>query len=73
MSIGLICSPTEVVIDFEQAIHSAVAAVFPNEKISGCRFHLGQSWWKKNQILGLTKIYNTNTDESYYFKFHQSF
>jgi hypothetical protein len=43
MSIGLTCSPTEVIIDFEQTIHSAVAEVFSNAKIRGCRFHLGQS------------------------------
>jgi len=36
ISIGLTCSPTEFVIDFEQAIHSAVAEVFPNAKIRGC-------------------------------------
>jgi hypothetical protein len=69
MSIGLTCSPTEIVIDFEQAIHSAVAEVFFNAKIRGCRFYLGQSWWRKIQSLGLTKMYNTNTDESHYFKF----
>jgi len=69
MSIGLTCSPTEVVIDFEQAIHSAIEEVFPNAKIRGCRFHLGQSWWRKIQSLGLTKMYNTNTDESYFLKF----
>jgi len=69
MSIGLTCSPTEVVTDFEQAIHSAIAEVFPNAKISGCRFHLGQSWWRIIQSLGLTKMYNTNTDESYFLKF----
>jgi hypothetical protein len=69
MSIGLTCSPTEVIIDFEQAIHSAVAEVFPNAKIRGCRFHLGQSWWRKIQSSGLTKMYNTNTDESYSLKF----
>ncbi|KAF0754304.1 MULE domain-containing protein [Aphis craccivora] len=49
MSIGLTCSPTDVVIDFEQAIHNAVAEVFPNAKIRGCRFHLLQSWWRKIQ------------------------
>ncbi|KAF0750229.1 MULE domain-containing protein [Aphis craccivora] len=40
----------------QQAIHSAVAEVFPNAKIRGCRFHLGQSWWRKMQSLELTKI-----------------
>lgn len=42
MSIGLTCSPTEVVIDFEQAIHGAEAKVFPNaNKKRRYRFHLG--------------------------------
>jgi hypothetical protein len=59
----------ELLYIFEQAIHSAVADVFSNVKIRGCRFHLEQSWWRKIQSLGLTKMYNTNTDESYYFKF----
>jgi len=36
MSISLTCSPTEDVIDFEQAIHSAVAEVFSNAKIKEC-------------------------------------
>jgi hypothetical protein len=68
VSISLTCSPTAVV-HFEQAIHSAVAEVFPNAKITGCRFHLGKSWREKIQSLGLMKIYNTNINESYYFKF----
>jgi len=66
MSIGLTCSPTEVLIDFEQGIQGAVAEVFPNAKIRRCRFHLWQSWWRKIQSLGLTKMYNTNIDESYF-------
>jgi hypothetical protein len=73
MSIGLTCFLTEVVIDFEQVIHSAVAEVFPNAKIKWCRFHLGQSWWRKIQSLGLTKMYNTNIDESYNLKFFLGF
>lgn len=58
---GVSCFPTDIFIDFEPAIHSAAAEVFPNAKISGCRFHLGQSWWRKIQSLGLTKLYNDNT------------
>jgi len=69
MSIDLTCSPTEVVLVFEQAIHSAVAEVCPNAKIRGCRFHSGQSWWRKIQSSELTKMYNTNTDESYCLNF----
>jgi hypothetical protein len=69
VSISLTCSPTEVVIHFEQAIHSDVAEIFLNAKITGFRFHLGQSWREKIQSLGLMKIYNTNINESYYFKF----
>jgi hypothetical protein len=51
MAISLTCTPTEVVIHFEQAIHIAVAEVFPNAKITGCRFHLGQSWRETHENL----------------------
>ncbi|XP_016663060.1 uncharacterized protein LOC107884772 [Acyrthosiphon pisum] len=67
--VGISCSPTDIFIDFESAIHSAVADVFPNAQIRGCRFHLGQSWWRKIQSLGLTKLYNDNTDDSHYLKY----
>ncbi|KAF0689244.1 MULE domain-containing protein, partial [Aphis craccivora] len=44
-------SPDEVFIDFEIAIHTAAKLVWPKIVIRGCRFHLGQNWWKKIQAL----------------------
>lgn len=46
-------SPARVTADFEVAIHKAVREVFPETVIRGCRFHLGQSWFRKIQELGL--------------------
>jgi hypothetical protein len=44
-------------IDFEYAMHSAILTKFPNSTISCCRFHLGQSWWRKIQAVGLSVEY----------------
>jgi len=41
-------------VDFEIAAHVAAKTVFPDKKIIGCRFHLGQAWWRK------VSIYNYN-------------
>ncbi|CAC5397336.1 unnamed protein product [Mytilus coruscus] len=43
-------------IDFECAMHTAVTKTFSAASISCCRFHLGQSWWRKIQ-LGLSADY----------------
>lgn len=59
---NLIFSPEEVVIDFEMAIHKAVNAVWSGTKITGCRFHLSQAWWRKIQHLGLSKDYKERTE-----------
>ena len=48
-------------IDFEMAVKNAVFEVFPSARIQFCRFHLGQSWYRKIQELGLTRQYRTNT------------
>ena len=41
--------------NFEIDIHSAIRGVFNGRFIiKGCRFHLGQSWWRKIQELGLS-------------------
>jgi len=44
--------------------------VWPDANIRGCRFHLGQSWWKRIQVLGLATVYNANPSapESYFLK-----
>jgi len=31
----------------------AISAIFPNAQRRGCRFHLGQSWWRRIQTLGM--------------------
>ena len=47
--------PKIVYADFETAIHNAVTTVWPGLEVKACRFHLGQSWWRKIQSLGLSK------------------
>jgi len=54
--------------DFEKAIHSAALFVWPSVELKGCRFHLGQSWWRKIQALGLSNEYNLNSEISNYLK-----
>jgi hypothetical protein len=44
---NLVLQPEAFHIDFEYAMHSAILTKFPNSTISCCRFHLGQSWWRK--------------------------
>jgi len=47
--------PAIVFADFETAIHNVVTTVWPGLEVKVCRFHLGQSWWRKIQSLGLSK------------------
>lgn len=54
---NLVFSPKEVVVDFEISIHNAVTQMWTNIKITGCRFHLTQSWYRQIQKLGLTQSY----------------
>ncbi|KAK7576516.1 hypothetical protein V9T40_012802 [Parthenolecanium corni] len=70
-SLGTQYSPSEVFIDFEVAIHKAVEVVWPDARIRGCRFHLGQSWWRKIQQVGLTRLYKAkpSTPESSFLKY----
>ena len=55
--LGVNVFPTIVHADFETAIHNAVATVWPGCEAKTCHFHLGQSWWRKIQSLGLSKQY----------------
>ncbi|KAL4113561.1 hypothetical protein QTP88_017168 [Uroleucon formosanum] len=49
--------------DFERSAHNAVRHFFPNCKIMACRFHLGQSWFRKIQSdNNLLKNYNSNSE-----------
>ena len=54
---------TVVCADFEPAIHNAVTTVWPGLEIKACRFHLGQSPWRKIQSLGLSKQYGKKDSE----------
>lgn len=37
-------------------------------KIKGCRFHLGQAWYRKLQSLGLAKVYSTEDEKGNFLK-----
>jgi len=67
--VGLTFSPKYIFIDFEKSIHNAAQQVWPVINIKGCRFHLGQSWWRKIQCLGLSSNYKKrNLEESNFLK-----
>ena len=46
-------------VEFEYAILTK----FLNSTISCCRFHLGQSWWRNIQIVGLSVEYTDKSSE----------
>lgn len=50
-------NPTEIVCDFEKAIHLGAKKAWPQIKVIGCRFHLAQAWFRKIQSLGLVSHY----------------
>lgn len=56
-------SPLEIVVDFEMSIHNAINSIWENIKISGCRFHLTQAWYRQIQKLGLTQQYRDKNSE----------
>jgi hypothetical protein len=60
---GVNVFPTIVYVDFETAFHNAVTTVWPGLEVKECIFHLGQSWWRKMQPLGLSKQYGTKDSE----------
>lgn len=73
---GFLFSPTYIHIDFEFAIHYALRLVLPTAQIEGCRFYVGQSWWRKIQHLSLTKVfklYNSERSKSFKYIFGLSF
>ena len=62
-------NPIRLYADFEKAIHNAARHVWPSIEVKGCRFHLGQSWYRKIQQLGLSNDYKrNNTDISNFLK-----
>lgn len=62
IDVDIFWKPKEVVIDFEVAIHNAVAEMWPESNVIGCRFHLCQAWYRKIQSLGLVNDYNRETN-----------
>ncbi len=56
-------TPQKVFLDFEMSIHTAVKEVWPRTSVEGCHFHLGQSWFRKIQKLGLTRVYRSKTTD----------
>ncbi|XP_025417311.1 uncharacterized protein LOC112688361 [Sipha flava] len=55
-------TPLSIHLDFEIAAHKAFLNVFPDSKIRGCRFHLGQSWYRKiNSLPDLKKLYKNQS------------
>ena len=54
---GVNVFPTIVYADFDTAVHNAMTTLWPGLEAKACRLHLGQSWWRKTQSLGLSKQY----------------
>ena len=48
---------SSIMLDFELAMIKAIRSVFKKTSIRCCKFHLGQSWWRKIKELGLSVIY----------------
>jgi hypothetical protein len=40
-------------------MHNVLRYIFTNN----CRFHLGQAWWRKIQVMGLSPQYQENNNE----------
>ncbi|KAK7580165.1 hypothetical protein V9T40_000794 [Parthenolecanium corni] len=59
---GKLC-PKYLILDFEKAAHVAATKVFPNVQIRGCRFHIGQNWFRQLTNCGLRPAYNSNKSE----------
>jgi len=55
--------PKIVYADLENAIHNAVTTVWPGLEVKACRFHLGKSWWRKIQSVGLKMQYGKKDSE----------
>ena len=61
--LGVNVFPAVVYADFETAIHNAMTTVRPVCEVKECRSHLGQSWWRKIQSLGLSKQHGKKDSE----------
>jgi hypothetical protein len=59
--LGLHFSLSNITVDFERAIINAFSEMWTQTNISGCRFYLTQSWYRKIQEIDLSSEYK---DES---------
>lgn len=57
-------SPKVITSDFEISIHNGIRKAFPEADLRGCRFHLGQAWYRKLQALGLAPEYQKKGADS---------
>ena len=48
---------------FEVAMHNVLRDIFTNSRILCCIFYLGQAWWRKIQVLGLSPQYKEDNIE----------
>ena len=63
VKINVNIQPKIIYADLEISIHNAVKSVWSDSKVKICRFHLGQSWWRKIQSLGLNNPYEETDSE----------
>jgi hypothetical protein len=51
-------TPKTINVDFELGMVNLLREEFRKVEIKGCRFHLGQAWYRKNQSLGIAQDYS---------------
>jgi hypothetical protein len=61
--LGLNFSSANITVDFKRAIINAVSEMWTQTNISGCRFYLTQSWYRKIQEIGLSSVYKDESPE----------
>ncbi|GFR89087.1 hypothetical protein ElyMa_000785300 [Elysia marginata] len=52
--------PQVIIADFQMALWNVVETELPTTTLSGCYFHLTQSFWRKIQEFGLARSYRMN-------------
>ena len=57
LSFDLQSNVSTIMLDFEISMIKALSVTLCQSKIQGCRFHLGQSWWRKINQLGLSQTF----------------
>jgi hypothetical protein len=57
---NLTFKPAVVHVDLEITVHNVFRQMFPQTSTQCCRFHVGQSWWRKIQKTVLSTEYKDN-------------